>query len=543
MALRIDDRIMAIALGVGFSVLNGFVYMYLALKLGMATGLDILLLFVGFFVFAATRNVRPRAFLYMLAIMAMSIAAVLSYTDGLGAIIISGETLPVPGTVMIALISLSLIIGMLTSLYFTDYFLKSSFPWPGPKVSAAIIGLLSEKKGSEFKVSAVRMGVASVLAGAVSGVKGMRLIPETIGSAVAGLSLSPFLVGIGMIVGHRGCIQIAGGAIGSLLVLYFAESGSADYITHMRSPWIFSTAVSMMMAITGVSLYVILKPLLASLWRRARYPREGKPDSGNSSLAVAFFGRFSRLVDGVLLIAATMLSGALLLLYANVPALLFVLCIPLALLFMVIETRGRAEMSMSIGIAAFVVILLVGLAFQDIVSLLLFQGFVLATTFGFASTLSLHMVAGYFGIETKGLRYMLVIGAVTGGIICIPCINLINSMYGIGTEALPAPYSVLWLEMARSAVTKVMSPSIDLHFVLLGAIIALVLYRFKISAISVALGLLLPVSVTAAIFLGGLIAWFAAKKGYLKDDNGITASGLIAGDILVSLALSLRTLL
>ena len=29
----------------------------------------------------------------------------------------------------------------------------------------------------------------------------------------------------------------------------------------------------------------------------------------------------------------------------------------------------------------------------------------------------------------------------------------------------------------------------------------------------------------------------------LKDDNGITASGIIAGDILVGLALSLRSLL
>ena len=543
MTLRIDDRILAIVLGVGFSVLNGFVYMYLALKLGMTTGLDILLLFVGFFAFAATGNVRPRAFLYMMAIMAMSIAAVLSYTDGLGAIIISGETLPVPGTIMIALISLSLIIGMLTSFYFTDYFLKSGFPWPGPKVSAAIISLLAEKKGPEFKVSAVRMGVASVLAGTVAWVKGMRLIPETIGSAVAGLSLSPFLVGIGMIIGLRGCIQIAGGAVGSLLVLYFAEGGSAEYITHMRSPWIFSTAVSMMVASTVVSLYVIMKPLLASLWRRAGDREEGGPDSGNSSMAVAFSGGFSRLVDSVLLIAATLLSGALLLIYVDVPVLLFVLCIPLALLFMVIETRGRAEMSMSIGIAAFVVILLVGLAFRDIVSLLLFQGFVLATTFGFASALSLQKVAGYFGIEIKGLRYMLVIGAVTGGIICIPCINLINSMYGIGTEALPAPFSVMWLEMARSAVTKVMSPSIDLHFVLLGIIIALVLNRFKISAVSVALGLILPVSLTAAVLVGGVIAWYVAKKGYLKNDNGITASGLVAGDIVVGLAMSLWALL
>ncbi len=544
MALRIDDRILAIVLGTIFSILNAFVYMYLALKLGMATGLDILLLFVAFFAFAAISNARPRAFLYMMAIMAMSIAAVLSYTDSLGAIILSGETLPVPGIAMIALISFSLLVGMFASFYFMGYFLKSDFSWPGPRVSVAIIGLLSEKKGPQFKVSAMRMGISSILAGTVSGLKGLQVIPETIGTVVAGISLSLFLAGIGMIVGLRGCLQIALGAIGSILVLYLAEGGSADYIAHMRSPWIFSTAVAMMVAGAVISLVVVLKPLLMSTYHKIRH--HDKPDTGSTSgngKYVTSFRRPVSLVNIVLLIVITVIAAALVQSFVGVSLLLFILCIPLALLLMVIETRGRAETAMSVGIAAFVVILLVGLAFQDLVSLLLFQGFVLATTFGFASTLSLHKVAEYFEIDPKGLHYMLVIGTIIGGVICIPCISLLNSMYGIGTEALPAPYSVMWLEMARSAVTRVLSPSIDLYFVLLGGVIAMVLYKLKISAVSVALGLLLPVSATAAIFLGGLIVWAAAKKGFLKGDNGITASGLVAGDILVGLLFAVKTLL
>ncbi len=57
-----------------------------------------------------------------------------------------------------------------------------------------------------------------------------------------------------------------------------------------------------------------------------------------------------------------------------------------------------------------------------------------------------------------------------------------------------------------------------------------------------ALGLILPVSVSATILAGGIIAWYIAKKGYLKNDKGITASGLMAGDIVVGLAMSLRNL-
>ena len=138
---------------------------------------------------------------------------------------------------------------------------------------------------------------------------------------------------------------------------------------------------------------------------------------------------------------------------------------------------------------------------------------------------------------------MLVIGSIAGSIVCIPIIRLLDAVYGIGTNALPAPYSVMWLEMAASAVAGAASPSIDFYLILAGIVIALVLYRYKISAVAVAIGLLLPISVTAMIFAGGILAWAIHKKEWLKDDNGITASGLIAGDVLVGLAMSLRALL
>ncbi|HMK45502.1 MAG TPA: OPT/YSL family transporter [Methanocella sp.] len=545
MALRIDDRIPAIALGVVFSALNAFIYMYLALKTGMATGLDILLLFAAFFVFAVSGSARPRAFLYMMAIMAMSIAAVLAYTDSLGAILISGEALPAPGAAMAALISISLLLGMLASSFFAGYFLRSGFAWPGPKVSVAIISLLSDNKGPGFRASATRMGAAAIMGGIVSGLKGIGLLPETIGTTVAGLSLSPFLAGIGMIIGIQGCLQIALGALGSLLILYLEEGGSAGYITHMRSPWIFSTATAMMVAGAGISLYVVLKPALISIYyRKIRLPdKAGTSESIGVGKLITFLSSHDSIISGVLLLTTTALAAALIHSLVGVSLPLFCICIPLALLLMVIETRGRAETAMSIGIAAFVIVLLTGMAFGNTMSLLLFQGFVLATTFGFASTLSLYKVAEHFGINRRGLRYMLVIGAVTGGIICTPCVDLLNRLYGIGSDVLPAPYSVMWLEMARSAVTKVVSPSIDLRFIIIGTVLALIAHRLKVSAVSMALGLLLPVSASAAILIGGAIAWIAEKKSLLKDDHGITASGLVAGDILVGLLFAVKELL
>jgi uncharacterized oligopeptide transporter (OPT) family protein len=101
----------------------------------------------------------------------------------------------------------------------------------------------------------------------------------------------------------------------------------------------------------------------------------------------------------------------------------------------------------------------------------------------------------------------------------------------------------MWVEMASSAVARVVSPSIDLYLILLGIAIALVLYRYRISAVTVAIGLMLPVSTSAAIVVGGIIAWVIEKKGYLKDDNGITASGLMTGEIIVGILASIGYLL
>jgi uncharacterized oligopeptide transporter (OPT) family protein len=484
--------------------------------------------------------VKSRAFVYVLAIMMSSTAAVVAYTDGLGVIIISGEPFVLSDYAMMALLGLSGIIGMLMSCYFRDYFLRGGFPWPGSRVSASIIGLLAaEKRDLHFRVSALRMGAAGAMSGGVAFLKGLGAVPETIGTAVAGVSLSPMMIGIGMLIGIRACLQIALGALASLAVLVFVEGTATDYTAHMKSPWIFSTAVSMMVTTAVITLYVILKPVLRDQWGRLRKTAVGVPavarDEGHA-------GRRSRRVMSLLLLAIIVVAAALMQTFAGVPAWLFIACVPIAVLFQVIETRGRAEMSMGVGMSSFVVILLVGLAFDDIVPLLILEGFVVAMVMGFSLALTASKTAELCNVSRKGLISMMAVGSIVGGVVCIPVIRLLNDVYGIGTSALPAPYSVLWLEMASSAVSRVPSPSISIAFILTGLVIALVLYRYKISAVSVALGLILPVSLTAALLAGGVIAWYVAKKGYLKNDNGITASGLIAGDILVGLAMSLRAL-
>jgi hypothetical protein len=537
----VDDRIPAIIIGVLFSILNAVVSVYMAYKTGWADGIMFLLLFLSYFVFVLTGTVKSRAFVYVMVIMMSSTAAVIAYTDGLGAIIISKEPFFLSDYAMMALLGMSGIIGMMMAVYFQDYFLKSSFPWPNSKVSASIIGLMAaEKRDLQFKVSAMRMSAAGLLSGGVAFLRGLGAIPETIGLTTAGVSLSPMMIGIGMLIGIRSCLQIALGAVASLAVLFFLEGSGTDYTAHMKSPWVFSTAVSMMVTTAVITLYIIVRPAVREQWHKLRQTAAKVPavarDGGSA-------GRRGFRATDLMLLALIVVAAVLMQAFAGVPAWIFVVCVPIALLFQVIETRGRAEMGVGVGMSSFVVILLVGLAFDDIVPLLILEGFVVAMVMGFSLALTASKTAELANVSRKGLLLPMAVGSIAGGICCIPIIRFLDSLYGIGTAALPAPYSVMWLEMANSAVARVVSPSISVPLILAGVVIALVFYRCKMSAVSVALGLIMPVSISATILAGGIIAWYIKKKGYLKDDNGITASGLMAGDIVVGLAMSLRALL
>jgi hypothetical protein len=537
----VDDRIPAIILGLAFSILNAVVCVYMAYKTGFADGIVFLLLFLSYFVFTLTRTVRSRAFVFLMSTMTSSTAAVIAYTDGLGAIIISKEPFVASDLAMVALLGMSGIIGMLMATYFQDYFLKGGFPWPNARVTSSIVGLLSStRQDLQFKVSAVRMMTAGALGGGIAFLRGLGAIPETIGLAVAGFSISPMMIGIGLLIGIKSCLQIALGAAGSLAVLFLLEGASADYMTHMKSPWIFSTAISMMVTTAVITLYVVLKPMLGDRPGKLQKIARGIPAAardGGSGHRRGFSAR-DILLPALVVVAALMMQA-----FVGIPGWIFLACVPIALLFQVIETRGRAEAGLGVGMSSFIVILLVGLAFSDIVPLLILEGFVVAMVMGFSLALMGLMTAEYSNVSPKGLILAMAAGSIAGGVCCIPIIRFLDGLYGIGTTALPAPYSVMWLEMADSAVNRVASPSISFVMILAGIVIAIILYRYKISAVSVALGLLLPAASVAAIFAGGAIAWYIAKKGYLKNDNGITASGLMAGDIVASLAMSLRALL
>jgi putative OPT family oligopeptide transporter len=114
---------------------------------------------------------------------------------------------------------------------------------------------------------------------------------------------------------------------------------------------------------------------------------------------------------------------------------------------------------------------------------------------------------------------------------------------GFGDKALTAPQAGLMASLAQGIVGGDMAWPLVVTGILLG--IAMIMFKVK-SPMLVAIGMYLPISITSAIFVGGVVRWLtdsmARRQGLNEPQRARTentgvlvASGLIAGEALAGL--------
>ncbi|HDP81436.1 MAG TPA: oligopeptide transporter, OPT family [Spirochaetes bacterium] len=143
-------------------------------------------------------------------------------------------------------------------------------------------------------------------------------------------------------------------------------------------------------------------------------------------------------------------------------------------------------------------------------------------------------------------QVMQIVGTVAAAMTLGVTLQVLHSAYTIGSDTLPAPQATLM----RSVAEGVFHGGLPWNFVGAGCIIgALIIMAdlwlkrrkssFRAPVLAVAVGLYLPISLSTAIFLGGLIAHTAAKGKPLADGKGnrgvLLASGLITGEALMGI--------
>lgn len=160
-----------------------------------------------------------------------------------------------------------------------------------------------------------------------------------------------------------------------------------------------------------------------------------------------------------------------------------------------------------------------------------------------AGDTSQDLKTGYIiGATPKNQQIGEFIGITASALTIGGVLYLLNAAWGYGSSELPAPQATLM----KMVVEGVMEGNLPWNLVFAGAGIAIAVEVLRIPVLPFAVGLYLPIHLSAAIMVGGLVRLYIDKKKGLSDESrkevtekGILyTSGLIAGEGLIGILLA-----
>jgi putative OPT family oligopeptide transporter len=153
-------------------------------------------------------------------------------------------------------------------------------------------------------------------------------------------------------------------------------------------------------------------------------------------------------------------------------------------------------------------------------------------------------------------QVMQVVGVLTGAVVLVPVLSLLQAKYGIGepTMSHPHPLSAPQATLMASLTRSVFGAGLPWHLVGLGMAIGILVILvdrrqeirgrdFRLPVLAVALGIYLPLKLSAVIFVGGVIAALARRAAGKGDESSrlglLFAAGLITGEALMGIVLAM----
>lgn len=428
---------------------------------------------------------------------------------------------------------------------------------------------------------------AALVGGAVKfGESGLRLWTEslegaaTVGRTVmyAGINLSPALLAVGFIIGLQTAVVVfLGGVLGWLILM------PAYGLLHGLPP--DKTGLAAAMAIwSGQIRYVGIGAMLTGglwtltrlrepVWRslqtlRASY-KASRSSGGGTAVArteqdaslwwiVVPFGLslipmawiYTTVVDSPLI-------GVLMTLVMAVAAFLF--SSVAAYMAGLVGSSSNPVSGVTIAtimLAALLLVLFMGAGHPAGPAAALVIGAVVCCAAAMGGDNLQDLKTGHLvGATPWKQQVMQVVGVVTGAVVLVPVLLLLQAKYGIGepTIAHPHPLSAPQATLMASLTRSVFGAGLPWSLVGLGAAIGVLVILadrllerrgsdFRLPVLAVALGVYLPLKLSAAIFAGGVIAELAKRAAGWGDDPSrrglLFAAGLITGEALMGIMLA-----
>lgn len=173
-------------------------------------------------------------------------------------------------------------------------------------------------------------------------------------------------------------------------------------------------------------------------------------------------------------------------------------------------------------------------------------GSIICIVAAMAGDTSQDLKTGYIlGATPKKQQIGELIGTLVSAVTIGGVLMLLDSAWEFGSEDLSAPQASLM----KMIIEGVMDGNLPWALVFIGVFIAIVIEILAIPVLPVAIGLYLPLELSATIMIGGIIRWFADKKktGTEKNEDAssgiLFCSGMIAGEGLVGILLAVFAVL
>lgn len=562
----------SIIIGILFACLFAAANTYLGLKVGMtiSAGIPGAIMGIGILKGLFKRNsILEANMVASLAAMGESIAGGIIFV--LPALILSGFGLSVLQVVIATVIGGAMGVFFITPLRrFLIVEEHGNLIYPEAMAAAEVL-VTGSQGGSGFKTVLTGLGFGGVYK-FLSG--GLNIWSESATytitqyqSTMIGVDSLASLLGVGFIVGTRASMLMFGGSVVAWfglipLIKYYGASipnpvfPSTTLITEMSASQIWSNYIKYIGAgAVAMGGFISLAKSLPTIIRSFKQAMAGigSKGSGNVSrididapltlvIIAAAFGFFASWL--VPAIGATVLGALAAVIFS------FFFSVVSARMVGIIGASNNPVSGMTIATMLFVTTLLKVTGYvgnSGMTKAFLVGGVVcvaIAVAGGTAQSLKTTYIIG--GTPKKvqlGMFAALAFASVIAGLVVI----MLDQAYGIGSEAAAAPQASLM----KLIVEGIMTGQLPWTLVIIGAALAVFCALAGISILPVALGIYLPITLNAAILVGGIIRVIVEKK-FANDKDGLDrsiekgtllASGLVAGDALIGILIAVFAIL
>ena len=466
------------------------------------------------------------------------------------------------------------LLGILAMVPLRRYLISrehGKLPYPEGLACAEVL-VASEHGGKHAQGVFFGIGVGMLFKIVTSGLKA---IPETFKLALpakAGIAVkvSPALMGVGYILGLRiATIMVAGSALSALLIIPIINWWGADLtepfypettrlITDMSASAIWDRYVRYIgagaVATAGIiTLIQSIPAMIESFKVGLSQLRQGSNNENTDRTDQDLSIRIVLMFVAAILLVLTVVPGILGFIDSVIVRLIASVMIAIFAFFFVtvssrivglvgVTSNPTSGMTIATLIGTSLVFFMFGWTDDLGKATALMVGTAVCIAASIAGDTSQDLKTGFIlGATPRRQQIGELVGVcATAWAVCMT-LMLLHNQYGMGSDELPAPQATLM----KLVVDGVLDQQLPWNLIAIGAGISLVVFALRLPSLPFAVGVYLPMSTMAPVFLGGLIRWFLTRKveekeaEHRREQGVLFGSGLVGGEGLTGVLLAL----